>query len=127
MLFDTIDTFRRVNMVRASLKKRFLPIDDDDGTTMLCYCEKGSNVPGQPSMVFIHGFSSNKQAWLSVIKVSEYLSLHIGKSLSMHRIFLTVITASQLIYLVTEKVSVLAKNNTWPLTLLIALNWYCTL
>jgi abhydrolase domain-containing protein 6 len=56
-------------MNRASMKKRFLSIDDD-GITRFCYCEKGSKVFQQPSIIFIHGFSSDKNTWLSVIKVS---------------------------------------------------------
>ncbi|CAF4089184.1 unnamed protein product [Rotaria sordida] len=41
---------------------------DDDMNAKLCYCEKGVEVVGQPSLVFIHGFSSSKSTWLSVIK-----------------------------------------------------------
>jgi pimeloyl-ACP methyl ester carboxylesterase len=60
-------------MYRAGLKKQFLLIDDGDEIVMFCYVEKGSKVPQKPSIVFIHGFSSDKNAWLNVIKVSDYL------------------------------------------------------
>jgi pimeloyl-ACP methyl ester carboxylesterase len=71
MLFDIINMSYRLNMRRAGLKKRFLSIDDHHRTPMFCYCEKGSKVSRQPSIVFIHGFSSDKYAWLDIIKVSE--------------------------------------------------------
>jgi len=60
-------------MHRAGLKKHFLVIDDGNGAIMFCYAEKGSKVPEKPSIIFIHGFSSDKTAWLNVIKVSDYL------------------------------------------------------
>jgi pimeloyl-ACP methyl ester carboxylesterase len=59
-------------MRRAGLNKRFLSIDN--GKTMFCYCEKGTKVAKQSSIVFIHGFSGDKYAWLNIIKVSNYFS-----------------------------------------------------
>ncbi|CAF1347941.1 unnamed protein product [Rotaria sordida] len=60
-------------MRRAGVKKRFLLIGDDnnEGATF-CYYEKGSKVPHEPSFIFIHGFSSDKYAWLGVIKEIPY-------------------------------------------------------
>src|ERR1700677_1612633 len=125
MLFDTTNMFCSSNMHRAGLKKRFLSIDDDNEVITFCYCEKGSKVPQQPSIVFIHGFSSNKYTWSSVIKVSHYLLLCKGKCLLIHRIFLIIFTVSQLICLVMEKPLDLVKNTSQQLTWLINLNWYC--
>jgi hypothetical protein len=60
-------------MHRAGLKKIFLQIDDADERVMFCYAEKGCKVLQQPSLIFIHGFSSDKHAWTSIIKVSLYI------------------------------------------------------
>ncbi|CAF1248596.1 unnamed protein product [Rotaria sp. Silwood1] len=35
---------------------------------MFSYCEKGSKVDGQPTIVFVHGLSSNKETWLPIVK-----------------------------------------------------------
>ena len=56
-------------MHRAGVKKYFLSIDEVDTTGKLCYCQRGCQVEGQPSLVFIHGFSSNKRTWLNIIEV----------------------------------------------------------
>lgn len=56
-------------MHRAGVKKQFLSLSTDEGEVQMCFFEKGMPVSGQPSLVFIHGFSSNKRTWLSVIKV----------------------------------------------------------
>lgn len=61
--------FYRFSAFQAGLKKRFLSLDNDKNITF-CYYEKGSRVPGQSSMIFIHGFSSSKEAWCSLIEVS---------------------------------------------------------
>jgi pimeloyl-ACP methyl ester carboxylesterase len=60
-------------MHRAGLKKRYVLLDDGNGASLICYAEKGSKVAEQPSIVFIHGFSSDKSTWLGIIKVSDYL------------------------------------------------------
>ena len=70
MLFDIRNEDSRMNMRRAGLEKYFLTINDDDETIIVCYCEKGSRVPEKPSIVFIHGFSSDKHAWSTIIKVN---------------------------------------------------------
>jgi len=59
-------------MHRAGVKKRFLTINDDNDNKSItfCYCEKGSKMSQQSSIVFIHGFSSDKYTWLNVLKVS---------------------------------------------------------
>jgi pimeloyl-ACP methyl ester carboxylesterase len=43
---------------------------ESDGSAAFSYSEKGVKVDGKPSIVFIHGFSSNKETWLPIIKVS---------------------------------------------------------
>ncbi len=60
-------------MRRAGLKKHFLTIniDDNNKTTAFCYCEKGCKVAEQPSIIFIHGFSSDKHTWSNMIKVNQ--------------------------------------------------------
>jgi pimeloyl-ACP methyl ester carboxylesterase len=70
-------------MRRAGLKKHFLTINDDDynETITVCYCEKGSKVPEQPSIIFIHGFSSDKHTWSNMIKVNQYILLYKNESL----------------------------------------------
>ncbi|CAF0981765.1 unnamed protein product [Adineta steineri] len=59
-------------MRRAGVKKRFLTInkndDDEDERITFCYCERGSKDSHKPTLVFIHGFSSDKHTWLTVIK-----------------------------------------------------------
>jgi pimeloyl-ACP methyl ester carboxylesterase len=47
-----------------------LPIDDG-GSSAFSYSEKGIKVDGKPTIVFVHGLSSNKETWLPIIKVSE--------------------------------------------------------
>jgi hypothetical protein len=96
-------------MHRAGLKKWFLPMSYDDGATMFCYVEKGTKVPYQPSIVFIHGFSSDKYTWLDMIKVSHYSLLYKSKYLFIHSISLMVFTVSQSICLAMEKASDLKK------------------
>ncbi|CAF3457941.1 unnamed protein product [Rotaria sp. Silwood1] len=57
----------KFNTYRAGLQKKYLSIDDD-ATSMFSYCEKGSKVDGQPTIVFVHGLSSNKETWLPIVK-----------------------------------------------------------
>ena len=104
------DMFFRLNLHRAGLKKRFVSIDN--GKTMFCYCEKGTKVENQSSIVFIHRFSGDKYSWINIIKVSNYLCI-VGrdKYLLINRIFLIVFIVFQLICLVMEKVMDLMKNN----------------
>ncbi|CAF3521951.1 unnamed protein product [Rotaria sp. Silwood1] len=59
--------YYKFNTYRAGLQKKYLSIDDD-ATSMFSYCEKGSKVDGQPTIVFVHGLSSNKETWLPIVK-----------------------------------------------------------
>jgi pimeloyl-ACP methyl ester carboxylesterase len=53
---------------QAGLTKCSLPIENDDSTAF-SYCEKGLKTDEKPSIVFVHGLSSNKETWLPIIKV----------------------------------------------------------
>jgi len=66
----------RLSIVGTGITKRSLVIDDDQNT-IFSYYEKGSKILGQISFIFIHGFSSTKESWLSLIKVSIYSRLQI--------------------------------------------------
>jgi pimeloyl-ACP methyl ester carboxylesterase len=55
---------------RAGLTKHSLPIDDRDSAAF-SYSEKGNKVDGIPTIVFVHGLSSNKETWLPIIQVSN--------------------------------------------------------
>ncbi len=61
--------FFRLKALKAGLKNCSLPIDGNK-TTRFSYYEKGSRIPGQSTMIFIHGFSSSKEAWVSLVEVS---------------------------------------------------------
>ena len=65
-----------MNALKAGLKKCSLPLNIDK-SARFSYYEKGTKVPGQSSMVFIHGFSSNKEAWVSLVDVSYNIYLEI--------------------------------------------------
>jgi pimeloyl-ACP methyl ester carboxylesterase len=60
----------RFNRRRAGLKKHLLAIDNN-ATAAFSYAEKGTRTPGKPSIVFVHGLSSNKETWIPIIQVSE--------------------------------------------------------
>ncbi|CAF4016831.1 unnamed protein product [Rotaria sp. Silwood2] len=55
---------------RAGLTKHSLPIDNSGVAASFSYSEKGSRNPEKPSIVFVHGLSSNKETWIPIIKVS---------------------------------------------------------
>ncbi|CAF1596895.1 unnamed protein product [Rotaria magnacalcarata] len=59
--------YYQFNTYLAGLQKRSLSIDAN-GTSMFSYCEKGKKIHGQPTIVFIHGLSSNKETWLPIVK-----------------------------------------------------------
>jgi pimeloyl-ACP methyl ester carboxylesterase len=59
----------RFTTYQAGLTKCLLPTESD-GSAAFSYSEKGVKVDGKPSIVFVHGFSSNKETWLPIIKVS---------------------------------------------------------
>jgi hypothetical protein len=90
-------------MRRAGLKKHFVTImDDDNKPVKFCYCEKGIKVPQQPSIIFIHGFSSDKHTWSKMIKVGQYLyycrkNKHCFFLLFIDSMFLIIIIVSLLI------------------------------
>ncbi|CAF3072568.1 unnamed protein product [Rotaria sp. Silwood2] len=53
---------------RAGLTKHSLPIDNSGVAASFSYSEKGSRNPEKPSIVFVHGLSSNKETWIPIIK-----------------------------------------------------------
>jgi len=74
MLYIEIILSYRLSIVGTGITKRSLVIDDDQHI-MFSYYEKGSKIPEQPSIIFIHGFSASKESWLSLVKVSIYSHL----------------------------------------------------
>ncbi|CAF1056914.1 unnamed protein product [Rotaria sordida] len=62
-----LNLYYEVNTLIAGVKKHSLSINNDTNT-MFSYYEKGKRVLGQSTMIFIHGFSSNKESWLSLMK-----------------------------------------------------------
>ena len=75
-LFGRVDF--RVSALFAGVTKKSLIIGEDQ-KVIWSYYEKGSPVIGQPTMIFLHGFSSNKEAWLYSIKVSEMWKIYSSK------------------------------------------------
>ncbi|CAF4311028.1 unnamed protein product, partial [Adineta steineri] len=60
--------FYRYATYQAGLTKHILHIDNSGVAGSFSYTEKGSRTPDKPTIVFIHGVSSNKEAWLPIIK-----------------------------------------------------------
>lgn len=58
----------RFSTYQAGLVKHSLPVKQN-GTAEFSYAEKGCKVDGQPTIIFVHGLSSNKETWLPIIKV----------------------------------------------------------
>jgi pimeloyl-ACP methyl ester carboxylesterase len=58
----------RFTTYQAGLIKCSLPVEND-GSAAFSYSEKGVKIDGKPSIVFVHGFSSNKETWLPIVKV----------------------------------------------------------
>ncbi|KAK6968745.1 monoacylglycerol lipase abhd6-B, partial [Biomphalaria glabrata] len=48
----------------AGLKTKYV----SDGQVTFCYGEKNKPRPDKPSLVFIHGFTANKESWSQSIK-----------------------------------------------------------
>ncbi|CAF5178153.1 unnamed protein product, partial [Rotaria magnacalcarata] len=53
---------------RAGLTKHSLLTDNNGVRASFSYNEKGSRNREKPSIVFVHGLSSNKETWISIIK-----------------------------------------------------------
>lgn len=60
--------FIRVTAVKAGLRKHSIPLDNDKNIRF-SYYERGVKIPGQASMVFVHGFSSSKESWITLVDV----------------------------------------------------------
>ncbi|CAF1304872.1 unnamed protein product [Rotaria sp. Silwood1] len=63
-----LNLYYEINTVKAGVIKRCLSITNNKNNILFSYYEKGKRVPGQSSMIFIHGFSSNKESWLPAMK-----------------------------------------------------------
>ncbi len=61
----------RFTSYRAGLTKHSLFVDNN-GAAAFSYTEKGSRNPDKPTIVFVHGLSSNKETWIPIIKVSKH-------------------------------------------------------
>ena len=62
----------RYNAYRAGLKKHKLNLDNEQNTSF-SYYEKGSRVKGVPTIIFVHGLSSNKETFILIIQVRKYI------------------------------------------------------
>jgi len=62
--------FCRLLRLGTGIVKRFLSIDDEHDT-VFSYYERGVPNKKHPSIVFIHGFSGEKESWLDLVKVSR--------------------------------------------------------
>ncbi|CAF1625932.1 unnamed protein product, partial [Adineta ricciae] len=60
----------RINTHRAGVKKHYLTIENvnDGKSETFCYYEKETQTVNRTSLIFIHGFSSDKNTWLNTIK-----------------------------------------------------------
>ncbi len=61
----------RFTTYRAGLTQHTL-IVDNDRPAAFSYTEKGTRNRDKPSIVFVHGLSSNKETWIPIIKVSKH-------------------------------------------------------
>ncbi len=64
-------TLNRFTTYRAGLTKHKLVIDNDESAAF-SYTEKGTRNRNKPSIVFVHGLSSNKETWIPIVKVSTH-------------------------------------------------------
>ncbi len=61
----------RFTTYRAGHTKHSLEVDNN-GPAAFSYTEKGTRSRDKPSIVFVHGLSSNKETWLPIVTVSEH-------------------------------------------------------
>ena len=62
--------FRQCLCCRFGLKKAGMTVHCRQlGGATLCYAERGVASPDHSSIIFIHGFGSSKDNWLSVVEV----------------------------------------------------------
>lgn len=73
----------RFTRYQAGHTKRKLEVDDR-GSATFSYTEKGRKRPDRPSIVFVHGLSSNKETWIPVVKVSKLLTITISRRLVLY-------------------------------------------
>lgn len=77
---------------------------DEDRHAAFSYCEKGASAPGRPTIVFVHGLSSNKETFTPIIKVksNQTFTRHIQR-----KIIVTVFVEYR------QKVSLYNGGSTW--------------
>ncbi len=99
---------------------------DNNGPAAFSYTEKGSRSREKPSIVFVHGLSSNKETWLPILKVSKHCVLTVSRYFVFHmcRIFHLIIIVSLSICLVMEKQLVSMKTFIQLTSSWTNLNWY---
>ncbi|UJR17288.1 hypothetical protein I4U23_004183 [Adineta vaga] len=62
-----VQLYYKFTTYRAGLAKHTLTIDNNESIAF-SYTEKGTKHPGKPTIVFVHGLSSNKETWIPIIK-----------------------------------------------------------
>ena len=62
--------FSRFNAFRAGVTEFSLPLDNYTPAAF-SYYEKGVKVNGKPSIMFVHGLASTKNAWIPIIQVRD--------------------------------------------------------
>ncbi|CAF1193322.1 unnamed protein product [Adineta steineri] len=60
--------YYKYSIYHAGHKKHSLPIDNSGVAASFSYTEKGSRTPGKPTIVFVHGLSSSKEGWMSIVE-----------------------------------------------------------
>ncbi len=68
----------RFNTYRAGHTKHSLEVDNN-GPAAFSYTERGSRSREKPSIVFVHGLSSNKETWIPIIKVSKHCIITVSR------------------------------------------------
>ncbi len=76
-LFQFI-VLNRFTTYRAGLTKHSLEVDNN-GPAAFSYTEKGSRSREKPSIVFVHGLSSNKETWIPIVKVSKHCIITVSR------------------------------------------------
>ncbi|CAF1492081.1 unnamed protein product [Adineta steineri] len=62
-----VQSYFRFTAYQAGLTKHTLNIDNNPSKAF-SYAEKGTRSSGKPTVIFVHGISSNKETWIPIIK-----------------------------------------------------------
>jgi pimeloyl-ACP methyl ester carboxylesterase len=60
--------YYKYSIYSAGHTKHSLRIDNNGVAASFSYTEKGSRRRGKPTIVFVHGISSSKEGWMSILK-----------------------------------------------------------